>query len=69
MSFWSTGVDRSTADEDIVDNSEDTFASDPIAVLVSDATIIQRCCLVESDAPTVNVLGKRNLVWMKVLPA
>lgn len=52
-----------------MDDGEDTFASDPGAVLVFDTAVVQRGRLVVSNTPSMDLLGERDLFRMKVLPA
>ena len=49
-------------------DSEDAFATDPSAILVLDAAIVQNGGFVEIDAPAVDLLGEDEFVSMEVIP-
>ena len=62
-------IDAGTGDEHVVDDGEDTLTTDPTAMLILDATVRQHGGLVELDASSVYVAGKRHLVGMEILEA
>lgn len=61
-------VDASTRDHDIVHDGKAAFAANPVALLVSDATVRQHSGLVGRDLPAVNPLRQRQFVGMKEVP-
>lgn len=58
-----------TSNQNIVDNGEDTFTSDPGAILVFDATVIQDSGFVEFDASSMYLFGENYLIFVEVVPA
>jgi hypothetical protein len=51
-----------------MNNGEDTLASYPGSILMSDTTIVQRRRLIESYATTMDLFGEGYLVRVEVLP-
>lgn len=50
-------------------DGENTFASDPGAIFVLDATVIHHSRLVKADPPIMDGPTERNLFGMEVIPA
>jgi len=61
-------VDAGAANEDIVDDGEAAFTTDPFALAVLQAAIGQDSSLVQSHAAAVVSSGQREFLWMKKLP-
>ena len=51
-----------------MNNGKDTFATNPGAIFVLDAAVVQNRRLVEGDAPTMNLFGEWQFIGMEVLP-
>ena len=61
-------IDSSTTDQDIMNNGEDAFTSDPGAILVFDATVVQDGGFVKLDAASVYLFGEDDLIFVEVVP-
>lgn len=66
--LWAVHVDTSTTDEYVVDDGEDAFAADPVAMLVLYAAIIQHGSLIEFYASAMNSLCKWNFLRVEIVP-
>lgn len=66
--FGPLTVDTGTGDQDIVDNGEDTLATDPRAILVLNTTVAEDRRLVEADTSAVDLTSKWNLLRMEIIP-
>ena len=51
-----------------MNDSKDTLATNPVAIFVLDAAVIQDCSFIEVDAFGVNRFREGNFIGMKVLP-
>lgn len=67
--FWPNAVNTGTGNQDIVDDSEDTLATNPRAIFVFHSTIIEHRCLVKTDTSTMNLASKGYFIWMEIVPA
>lgn len=61
-------VDAGAANEDIVDDGEAAFTTDPFALAVLQAAIGQDSSLVQSHAAAVVSSCQREFLWMEKLP-
>jgi hypothetical protein len=61
-------IDCRARNQNIVNDSKDTFATNPSAVLMLNATVIQDGGFVKLNTSLVNLLGKDNFVLVEVVP-
>lgn len=62
-------IDTGTSYKYLVDNGEDTFASDPTSVLAFDGSIVKDGSFVELNTTVVDASSKGDFVWMEIVEA
>lgn len=62
----SSSIYAGTGNQDVIDNGENTLASDPLPIFTPDSAIRQHSGLVELDAFAMDTTSKRYLVGMKI---
>ena len=62
-------IDTRTADHHVMDNSEDTFATDPYTSTVLDLTVVKYRSFIQFNPSAMDHLCKWHFVRVKVLPA
>lgn len=64
-----SSVDTCACNQHIIHDCEDTFASDPGAVLMLHLTVRENCGFIKLHSTSMDRPCGRNLVWMQVVPA
>jgi hypothetical protein len=68
IGFWSIMINCRARNQNIVNDGKHTFATNPSAVLMLNATVIQDGGFVKLNTSLVNLLGKDNFVLVEVVP-
>ena len=62
-------IDTGTGNQNLIDDREDAFAGDPLAISASDGGVVKDGGSIELDTTAVDVARKRNLIRMKIVKA
>lgn len=62
-------VDTGASNQDVMNHREGAFAAYPLAMYITDASVMQGGSLVHEDATPVDIAGERDLFRVEVVEA